>query len=315
MTTTALILSVVAVPLWISLINTLLTLTNTDAAGQGLAVVFTGILTLVLWGLLAVALTLAWHKVTLPAWSSWAAGVIVPASCAATMAVMYLFAHRDSARWLIIVPALAPPLLIVFTVWASLPVLHMRLPAPLTAGVTWGVLFLLSCLPWPRVAVLPGIEQERTEKYRAEREHYLAELQKLTPDAPVWEWAKLMSSGYQFRDEVLSAIRRSARRQQDIETMLARSEEALLPYLSNLDLQATPTLCQAAHSILKHKANTFRSQDTQARFLPIQAEVEQYDSTLRWLADHDCPMLDVVNDMEAAVRSYPDWEKGILFLS
>src|SRR5438309_8441146 len=103
MTTTALILSFVAVPLWISLVNTLLTLTNTDAAGQGLAVVFTGILTLVLWALLAVALTLAWQKVTLPAWSSWAACVIVPVSCAATMAVMYLFSHRYRAGWLIFV--------------------------------------------------------------------------------------------------------------------------------------------------------------------------------------------------------------------
>jgi hypothetical protein len=315
MTTTALILSLVAVPLWMSIVNNLLTLTNTDAAGQGLAVVFTFMITVALWILLALALILAWQKAALPTWSSWAAFLLLPASCAATLAVISLFAHRDSVRWMIIVPVLAPPLLMVFTMWASLPGLRMLVPAPLTAGVTWGVLLILSCLPWPRVAVLPGIERARIEQYKADREKNLAEFQKLPPDSPVWEWLNFTSAGYEFRDRAMGEIRRSARRQQDIETMLARSEDAILPYLGALDLHATPALCQEARRILTHKAGAWRSKDKQARFLPIRAEVEQYDATLAWLAKNDCPVLDVVNDMEAAVRSYPDWEEGILFLA
>jgi hypothetical protein len=81
---------------------------------------------------------------------------LVPASGAAAVVAGDLIATLDKmgtgGRWLIVVSALVPPLLIFFALWCTLPSLRAAIPANLTGGLVWGMVLILSILPWPMLA-------------------------------------------------------------------------------------------------------------------------------------------------------------------
>ena len=84
-------------------------------------------------------------------------------------------------------------------------------------------------------------------------EKYNADLAKLPPDAPLWEWAPFLDTANSTKqEELLAHIRTLDRRQSDAELMLDRGDFPL-GFLGRLDLTPTPAICDKARALLRRQ--------------------------------------------------------------
>ena len=179
------ILLVAALFCWLLLIPGLLTYGGSDAAGNALAAAFDALLTVVLWGLLAVLVLLAGQKGEMPATGALAALILIPASGAAALAAERLLRNRAVAPfvWPILVPALVPPLVAAFALWVLLPSLRAAVPPTWALGVIWGPVLLVS------LAILPMLQARDLTVQKREDRRVAQDLgfAQLPPDSPMWE--------------------------------------------------------------------------------------------------------------------------------
>src|SRR5579871_3503901 len=119
--------------LWIGVVANVASPNSSDAAGNGMASAFLALFAIVMWVLLAILLTMAAVKGDMPGWTKVAAFILVPASGVAAVMAGELIAELDklgsSGKWLIAVPALAPPFMVFFALWVYWPSLHASVPS------------------------------------------------------------------------------------------------------------------------------------------------------------------------------------------
>ena len=163
------ILTFVALFLWAALLATCGTFTASDAAGNGLAEVWAVFSSFCLWASLAVILIIAGIKGRMAGRSIASAVVLVPASCAAAIAAIEILQYAGESRWTMIVPAVAPPLLLAYSAWLYFPACRAVVSRRLADGVTWTLLLALSLAPWPR-----------TVEHRRERQAAAAQIRATT---------------------------------------------------------------------------------------------------------------------------------------
>jgi hypothetical protein len=150
--------------LW-TVLNPSITLPNSsDAAGRGMSEAFEAVYAILMWIMLAILVTIAGVKGEMPAWAQVLAVPLVPASgvAAVTAGAMIHGLQRlgVDARWLVIVPALTPPLLIFYALWAYYPAIGASVPSAVAAGVVWALVAILSVLPWPTLSYKARLETE-----------------------------------------------------------------------------------------------------------------------------------------------------------
>src|SRR5487761_2769879 len=84
-----------------------------------------------------------------------AAAILIPASGAATFEALGLLSrpHLPPFLWPLVIPALAPPLIFAFCIWARFPSLRAAIPVRLAGGAIWGAVLLLcaSVIPLEKV--------------------------------------------------------------------------------------------------------------------------------------------------------------------
>ncbi len=231
----AALVCLIAVPLWLGVIANLLTLNDSDAAGNALSQAFGAIGLIIVWILLAVLLVVAAVKGSMPGWVKPVAVVLLPASGAAALAVLDLLGHREPVKWMIVVPVVVPLLVFTFSAWALLPGFHSAFSGKVAGGVAWSVILLLSIVPWLRVAQMPEIRKQRA----AARQAMADSLDALTPATPVAEWLKFTQSGIDadLRERALQGVRGLSHKQTDVEQMLATGDDRPLPVLRELELE------------------------------------------------------------------------------
>ena len=121
----SIVLLALAAVLYAAMLSCLLDATNGDAFGRALALAYGAILGTALWIVLAVLLTVAAVRGRMPVWAIIGLAVLVPLSCVVMWFAGDAYASGDaSAIW---VPALLPPLIALYALWARLPSLHTRL--------------------------------------------------------------------------------------------------------------------------------------------------------------------------------------------
>ena len=122
---------------------------NSDAMGRGLASAFALFFGIAEWIMLGILLLIAGVKGDMPNWSAIAAAILAPLSCIAAVLAMNLLDAGATPRWQL-VPALLPPLIAAYALWARLPALHRTLrPLPISLAA-WGAIALLSLAPLPQ---------------------------------------------------------------------------------------------------------------------------------------------------------------------
>ena len=287
---------------------------NSDAAGNALAHAYTVIGSLVLWCLLALAFLLAAARGTMPTWSSKVAIVLLPLSCAAAIAVTHLVMEREAPKWMLSIHALVPPLVLAYVGWAIFPRFGVMLPGNLASGILWSVVLLTGLLPWQRVIALPALRQQRNEVARARYQAQLDRFNRLTPTSPILDWLEFARTSSQLYDEAIRKIRVLPDRQTAFEQMLNRGEAIGFDALWNVELAATPALCDGARKVLRAQSIALRPSAERTHYRDIYDPVDGYVSTLHWLTQNRCPMQAELDALEATVRAYPDGASEAILL-
>jgi hypothetical protein len=257
----AVILLLAILLLWVGLLANVATPNSSDAAGNGLAGAYAAFFAIAIWIMLAILLILAGINGEMPRWTAVLAFILVPASCAAAVTAGAMIAELDQlgveARWLLVVPALVPPLLIFFGLWAYLPSLHASIPANIAGGATWGVVLILSIVPWPMMAVRAHYSEARWANIEKESAKRRIEFAKLTPESPLWDWVPFAKSSFEMEIEALNHIRTAPTRQADAEIMLDRGDFPMT-LLFELNLDPTTELCQNFRAFLARREESMR---------------------------------------------------------
>src|SRR5204862_5532360 len=118
---------------------------NGDAFGRSLALAYGAVLAGLLWLVLAALLIIAAVQGRMPIPARIGAVVLWPLSCVAVW--MAADAHGDGDASAIWVPALLPPLIALYALWARLPALHATFRAGVTSIVLGGAIAFLILAP------------------------------------------------------------------------------------------------------------------------------------------------------------------------
>jgi hypothetical protein len=299
---------------------------QSDAAGNGLSYSFGMLAAIVLWVLLAVLLVIAGRRAPISGWSRIAMLLLHPLSLAACLAAITLLRGRPSpaTRLPMLVPVLAPLLMVGFASWSTGPALRAALPAPVAGGITWGVILVLSILPWPlraRQATDAAANRARIEGQAREEETLAAEqnaqrFHALTPASPLREWLAFTTGGNPLREEAFAAIRQRPRRQAEAEELIRGGDELPLLELTHLDLAPDAELAAVARDFLAKDAESLRpTKDRVLTYDQIAFRVERHLPAMDWLARHGCDIGTALDAYETTARLYPDSPARAQFLA
>jgi hypothetical protein len=298
-------LSIIALLLWAMQLALLNDLTGSDAAGNALTQAYCAIAIILLWVLLAVLGLMAFFKGAMPTPAAIAAFVLIPVSGDAALSALELLRAPELApyRWPIIIPALAPPIVVAFSFWALLPGIHARVPGIYAGAVAWGSVLLL-CIALVPFQQMRGAVGDQMEAARAKN---AADFAKLTTDSPLWEWVPFLAAPDQtLVSNAVDRIRRLERRQSDAELMLERGDFPL-GRLGAFDLTPTPALCEKARNLLRQRAAALTLKEPDSKpFKDIAVAVSDAVSAMTWLIDYGCPGAAEAQIWETMVKAYRD---------
>jgi hypothetical protein len=232
------------------------------------------------------------------------AAILLLLSGVATVYAAGLYARY--AGWAIATPALLPPLIALYAMWARLPGLQARLPAKTANIAAVGAILVMTIAPMPLSMVDArnyaarerGLEAEREasttrmhERAAQEREREIAAFQALTADSPLGDYLHDLyfpfpyAAGEAHHQEALTRARQVRSRQADAPLLLRQGKIEWLEDLWRLDIEATPTICSAYDDALRQEAAKIdpgltTDQDTIERQLP----------NMKWLVGAHCDL-------------------------
>ena len=278
---------VLALLFWALSIATLAGLASSDPAGNAYAQAYGALEIIILWGLLAVITLIAGVKGEMTAPAVLAAVILVPASGLASFGALELLARPELSpfRWPLAIPALAPPLIFAFCLWALFPSLRGKIPARLAGGIIWGAMLLLCLSYFP----LQHMRDHAVDQVAAAREKFDANLAKLPADAPLWDWVPFLDTRNSTKQsEILDRLSKLARRQADAELMLERGDFPL-GFLGRLDLDPTQSLCDKARALLRRQAEPLVLKIPNSKpYTDIATQVSGALAAMKWLVGYDC---------------------------
>lgn len=298
---------------------------GSDPAGDALGRAFTALVGILLWFLLVILLVFDRAIGPMPAWTGAMAVFLVPASAVAAKTSVGLMAKNAKIKWVLIVPAGMPGLLIIYSIWCALPAaVHSVIP-PLVAGLTcFGGILLL--LPLPGIARAQHIKSlptpEQVAKSRAEQEEsYRRQIEQtfhaLNTDTPFSRWWEYTDAKNRYHTEALAGAATAKNRQEEIPRMLANCNSSLFFALPNLDLKPTPELEQGIRAFFQDQVQRLMPCDP-AKPMATTVVTEwytRYFPTLRWLIDnHFCNLDSELTAIAEAVCKYPDCPERQSFL-
>jgi hypothetical protein len=211
----------------------------------------------------------------------------------------------------VLVPGLLAPVIALFAIWAQLPALHGVLRPEATCTALLGAIAIL-ILVTPALSYLDEVQlparvaryQEETSaaiatrevewtKHRQENE---ARFDGLTAQSSLWDYLnpQLIPDGKE--EQALAGARQVKSRQGDAVMLLKEGKIHWLPQLSQLDLAATPDLCEAFGAGLLKEA-TGPGYD-----LNVGEDLERQLPNLKWLAGEDCNLDEGLAAMESVLR-------------
>jgi len=247
-------------------------------------------------------------------WEAFGAFILFPLSLLSTVYALGLYERYHG--WAIAVPILVPPLIGLYGIWARFP--HARHDADVTSAVFWGAMLVLTIAPLPLASLdawtYPDREPERTAKFL-----------RLTPDSTLVDYLAFTDR----REEWFEGVRRVKSRQTDAVMLLQEGllknryswkERPQFEWLSSnlwdLDLEATPSLCEAFHEVLRDETakidpislsswssrGPIRSSTALTGSFTAITDVWAQLRTIKWLASKHCDLSDTLTDIETKLR-------------
>jgi hypothetical protein len=234
------LLAIACALLWVSVVSVLSDLSGGDAAGTAMTEGFAAIGIVLLYVPIAALALVAALGGDIPPSGRFALVVLVPASLCAVFAAFSLLEQQQLAPglWPLAIPVGAPPLIVLYCLWALTP-FHAYVSARVVNVVVWGGVGLL-CL-----ALLPLflVRDRANQRVAANIADWQTKFDATPADAPLAQWLPFLDCGvYPVEQAATKAILALPRRQSDAEAMLDR-DEFDFDKLDRFDLDPTPAFC------------------------------------------------------------------------
>jgi hypothetical protein len=292
---------------------------RSDAAGNAINDAFVALFSVALWIVLAGLLLIAFKNGRMPAWAALGALVLVPLAGYASVVSAELYAHQRGAAFM--VPALAPPVIALYALWVRIPALTRAMPETAASAMAGGVLAALIAISiWTShldalaAPARNAARQEAYEKMRAEEERVSAESRArdeakfaaLNPDSPLRDFLEYLNGSDARVPVAMEGARHANSRQADAVALLREPKRERLVDLSELwqlDLEATPELCQAYAAQLGRSA--LKIDPAYSNRLGEAIDLEFQLPNLKWLAPR-CDLRAVLTDLARRLRIVRD---------
>jgi hypothetical protein len=304
------VVGVFALLFWLFTVAILSDLGRSDAAGNAIGQAYAAISLIVLWVLLAILALIVVINSTMPLAARVALPLLGLLACHASFNALSLLSHADDApyRWPLIVPALAPPLIVLFCIGSMLRSVGTKIPARIFAIATLGPLLVVSLSIWPMISISNAVAA-RAEQVRAK---YEADYARLAKDAPLWDWVPFFDTRSEvMQAEVLDGVAHLARRQSDAETMLDRGDFPL-GYLGRMELAPTPALCAQARALLgKSVVPLMLKPGEHKAYKVAYGPVADALAAMNWLSRNGCDIRAEATAWEAMASAYTDFNYDV----
>ena len=209
----ALSLLLVGTFLWLAMVAISATMNESDAAGRGMASGFAVVTAIGLWIVLAILVLIAMTRAEAPGPTKVAALLLVPLSFAAALATISILSgvRGQAAGWPVVILATLPFLILSYVLWMISPSVHGAVsPAIMQRGV-WGLILILSLVPWPLLLANNRRDEEMRATYEAaakSEEDSAAqaldsEFNSLTSATPLREWLAFATAGNDMRERTI----------------------------------------------------------------------------------------------------------------
>jgi hypothetical protein len=232
---------------------------GSDAAGNAITDAFVALFGIALWIALAGLMLVAFKNGRMPAWAALGALVLVPLAGYASFVSANLYAHQRGAAF--IVPALVPPVIVLYALWVRIPALVRAVSATVASAVAgvalWGLIAVSAWTSHVDALAAPArqaAQQAAYEQMRAEQDRVAAEdrardeakFAALGPDSPLRDFLEYLNGSDARARVALEGARHSRSRQADAVALLKERDRMVdMRELWQLDVAATPELCQA----------------------------------------------------------------------
>jgi hypothetical protein len=309
-----------ACPLYIVMLAAIFAMPGGDPGSYGaegsLAATLSALFALIFGGLLWIALagllTIGALYGDMPHWAKIAAAVLYPLSGIAALTAGGL-SYSYPGGWLVLVVAVLPPLIALYAIWARLPALHTTFRPDVTSAVLLGAIgvVILATLPLAYVDELlfPGrlarqdaeaqaLIAEREAEWARHRQEEGEKFRQLTPDSPLRDYLNPagMPEGDAGYRQALEGARQVKQRQIEAVALIEEGKVRWLKDLAELDLQATPALCNAFDAALRKDATK------EGPNWNVGEELERQLPNMKWLVAEHCRLDAGVNAVETRVR-------------
>ncbi len=275
------------------------------------------------WGATLVLLSLALWRASraggISASLQWTFPILVPAAGAA-MALAIDQSFAQPGPWLPLVPITLPPAIGLYALWGCLPALSRWLPRgrprglsrAAIDGVAIGAIAALSLAVFPLWALDDASYPQRLEHHRAEiaaadaaaraageqqDEALRTKFARLGPDSSLRDYIE-GEYWYLRGVDVLAGARQVKSRQRDAIAMLDEGAILDLSNLWQLDLDPTPTLCEAYGKALPGK---FGRSDIHLDSARLDLLTGQFPN-MRWFRERGCNLDGPIAEIDARLR-------------
>jgi hypothetical protein len=283
---------------------------------EGLSELYLIVVTVLLWIVFAVLLLVGAIKGEMPGWAATLAVVLLPLSGIAVFFATKLYWYY--AGWVIVVPVLLPPLIAFYAIWARLPQLHAVLPANIISAATWGAVLVLTIAPVPLSSVdtrafdarreeqLKASAAQSAQEAAAKNQREIAGFERLNPDSSLRDYLDYID--VQNREhspryaQALAGARQVKSRQADAVILLKEGKLRQLEELWQLDVDATPALCEAFDEALREEASRLNLSSSDDNAAKLKDELMRQLPNIKWLVSAHCELGETMARIEKTVR-------------
>jgi hypothetical protein len=314
----AVVLALLAGLLYFAELATLHDSRHSDAAGNALNDAFAAFFGIALWIVLAGLMLVAFKNGKMPTWAAIGALVLLPLSGYASFTAANLYANYRG--WAFIVPALVPPVIVLYALWIRIPALVEALSETITsvlAGCAIVALIAASILasyldelaaPAREAAWQAAYENMRAEQEKASAENRArdeAKFAALSPDSSLRDYLEYLNGSDARARAAMEGARHAKSRQADAITLLQESRRLTdMREMWQLNIEPTPALCEAYGAVLRKSA--LKIDPSYSNRLGEAIDLEFQLPNLKWLVAQHCDLRAVLTDLAARLRIVRD---------
>jgi hypothetical protein len=291
---------------------------HSDAAGNGLNDAIVALFGITLWIVLAGLMLVAYKNGRMPDWSVTGALALVPLSGYGCFTATSLYAAHGG--WAFIVPALVPPVIVVYALSIRIAALAEAVPERFSSALAGGALLALIAAsiwasrldelvaPARQAALQASYDKMQAEQEKVSAENRAADEAKfaaLGPDSPLRDYLEYLN-GSDARAHLAMEGARHARSLQADATALLQERDRLvhLRELWQLDIEATPALCKAYDAALRRSA--VKIDPSYSNRLGEAIDLEFQLPNLKWLVAQHCDLRGVLTNLARRLRVVRD---------